>query len=313
MANDYEILLYYKYVTIDDPQELLKEHRELCTSLNLKGRIIIANEGINGTLEGTKDHTQKYIESLTQDERFRDIHFKRSKGTGNAFPKLKLKVRPEIVSLHLGEQDINPNQTTGKYLEPDELHEWFKQHKKFYIIDMRNDYEFEVGKFEGSILPNLKNFRDLQKNLPELEQYKDKTVLTVCTGGVRCEKASGFLVNNDFKDVYQLKGGIVTYMEKYPNQNFLGKLYVFDGRVVMGFNTDSPEHKVISSCSQCKKPSDNYIDCRHIHCKGHRHFLCCLECMKKEQNLYCSNNCYKADKEIISLSGSTKRASISFT
>ncbi len=313
MENNFEILLYYKYVVIDDPEELKNSQKKLCEELSLKGRIIVAYEGINGTVEGTKENTQKYIDTITRDPRFRDVHFKRSEGTGNAFPKLKVKVRPEIVSLHLGEKDINPNQITGKYLEPEELHKWFQEKNEFYIIDMRNDYEFEVGQFEGSIFPNLKNFRDLQKNLPQLELYKDKTVLTVCTGGVRCEKASGFLVENGFKDVYQLNGGIVSYMEKYPNQNFLGKLYVFDGRVVMGFNTDSPEHKVISSCSKCKKPSDNYLDCKYKHCKGHRHFLCCEECIETEENLYCSKNCFKADIENLDFVRSTKHASISFS
>lgn len=313
MTKSFEILLYYKYVRIDNPQYLLKEHKELCEQLGLKGRILIAPEGINGTVEGTVANTQKYIDTVTKDPRFSDIHFKRSVGTGNAFPKLKVKVRPEIVSLHLGERDIDPNKVTGKYLDPSELHEWFEQNKEFYIVDMRNDYEFEVGQFEGSIFPDLKNFRDLQKNLPQLELYKDKTVLTVCTGGVRCEKASGFLVENGFADVYQLKGGIVSYMEKYPNQHFLGKLYVFDGRVVMGFNTDSPEHKVISSCSKCQKPSDNYIDCRHKHCKGHRHFLCCEECLQTERNSYCSDTCYKEDSANISFVENSKHASISFS
>lgn len=313
MQNEFEILLYYKYIDIEDPEELLSTQRELCQKLGLKGRIIIAKEGINGTVEGTVENTKLYIKSITEDPRFADMHFKRSAGTGTAFPKLKIKVRPEIVSLHLGERDINPNKVTGKYLNPEELHEWFIQKKEFYIVDMRNDYEFEVGQFEGSIFPDLKNFRDLQKNLPQLELYKDKTVLTVCTGGVRCEKASGFLVENGFKDVYQLNGGIVSYMEKYPNQNFLGKLYVFDGRVVMGFNTDSPEHKVISSCSKCKKPSDNYIDCKYKHCKGHRHFLCCENCLQKTENLYCSNTCCKADSENIAFVENTKHASISFS
>lgn len=313
MAKDYEILLYYKYVDIDDPQQLLTSQKELCTQLNLKGRIIIAKEGINGTVEGLKPDTQKYIEELIKDTRFKDIHFKRSTGTGSAFPKLKIKIRSEIVSLHLGEKDVNPNDMTGTYLSPEELHHWFEQQKEFYIIDMRNDYEHEVGQFENSILPELKNFRDLSKELPKLEKYKDKTVLTVCTGGVRCEKASGYLVANGFQTVYQLYGGIVSYMEKYPNQNFLGKLYVFDGRVVMGFNTDSPEHKIISACSKCKNPSDNYTDCKYIHCQGHRHFISCTDCLQQEVNHYCSQTCYQLDNQNSSFIKTSKHASMSFT
>jgi UPF0176 protein len=293
--SDYQILLYYKYVGLKDPLEVTIKQREFCNEYNLKGRIIVANEGINGTIEGTKVSTEKYIEFMNSFPEFQEIHFKKSIGTGNAFPKLKVKVRPEIVSLHLGEEDINPREITGQYLEPEELHQWFQDDKEFYIVDMRNDYEFEVGQFEGSLLPSLKNFRDLPNVLEELKHLKGKTILTVCTGGVRCEKASGYLVNKGFKDVYQLKGGIVSYMEKYPNQNFLGKLYVFDGRVVMGFNTDSAEHKVISKCSKCGNKSDNYIDCKYLHCKGHRHFLCCLDCQSDSINMYCSKNCYELD------------------
>lgn len=294
----YQILLYYKYVHIDDPIGFMTEHRQLCEKLNLKGRIIIANEGLNGTVEGTVEDTEEYINELLRDDRFKDTHFKRSEGTGDAFPKLSIKVRKELVSAHLGDQDIDPNQVTGKHLKPEELHEWFQTGKKFYIIDMRNDYEYEIGQFEGSVLPNLKNFRDLPKELPKLEKLKGETVLTVCTGGVRCEKASGFLIQNGFNDVYQLDGGIVSYMEKYPNQNFLGKLYVFDGRVAMGFNTDDPNHKIISKCTKCQNPSDNYVDCEYLHCKGHRHYIACHDCLEKPIHHYCSKTCYdKAIKE----------------
>lgn len=295
MKNDWEILLFYKYSNISNPQELVLQQKDICNQLRLKGRIIIAKEGINGTLEGTKINTQKYIDDLTSNDHFKDIHFKRSPGTGKAFPKLKVKLRKEIVSAHLGEEDINPAELTGKYLEPKELHNWIEEGKKFYIIDMRNDYEYEVGHFKNSILPKLKNFRDLPKILPEIENIKSETILTVCTGGVRCEKASGYLITKGFKDTYQLNGGIVSYMEKYPNKDFLGKLYVFDNRVVMGFNLDDPEHQIIAKCSKCHSPSDNYVDCKYKHCKGHRHFLVCENCLTKKENSYCSDNCYRLD------------------
>jgi len=295
MTKDWEILLYYKYTNIDNPQELVIQQRAICTKLGLKGRIIIAKEGINGTLEGTKANTDKYINDLTSMHEFKDIHFKRSPGNGNAFPKLKVKLRDEIVSAHLGDDDVNPAEMTGKYLDPDELHKWIEEGKKFYIVDMRNDYEYEVGHFKGSILPNLKNFRDLPKILPEIENIKSETILTVCTGGVRCEKASGYLVSKGFKDTYQLNGGIVSYMEKYPNKDFLGKLYVFDNRVVMGFKIEDSEHQVISKCSKCQSASDNYVDCRYKHCKGHRHFLACQTCLEDEVNSYCSDDCYQLD------------------
>ncbi len=285
----YEILLYYKYTNIANPDEFCREHRLLCEQLGLKGRIIITSEGINGTVEGLRENTQKYIDVVTKDSRFTDMNFKRSEGTGNAFPKLSVKSRTEIVSAHLGDEDVNPNETTGKYLEAEQLHAWIHSDKEFYIVDMRNDYEHSVGFFKNSILPPLKNFRDLPKILPKLEHLKNKTVVTVCTGGVRCEKASGFLVTHGFKDVYQLHNGIVSYMEKYPNEDFLGKLYVFDGRVTMGFNSPSIPAVVVGRCRKCGKPSEHYVNCNQPSC--HDHFICCENCLSKNKQAFCNWKC----------------------
>ncbi len=286
----YQILLFYKYTTIKDPVAEIEIQRTLCERLNLKCRSIIAHEGLNVTLEGKVEDTEEYIKIMQADPRFKDIHFKRSPGTGSVFPRISIKIRAEIVTLGLGENDFSPTETTGKYLQAEELHDWIKSGKEFYIVDMRNDYEHAVGHFAGSILPKLGNFRDLPEVLTELESLKNKTVLTVCTGGVRCEKASGFLVKNGFKDVYQLFGGIVTYMEKYPNEDFHGLLYVFDGRVTMGFNVTDPSHVIVGECELCKTKTENYIDCKYIHCRGHRHILCCTDC-EATQGGYCSEDC----------------------
>ncbi len=289
--SKYQILLYYKYVTIPDAEALRLEQEALCKRLNLTGRIIVSKEGINGTVEGLVEDTNAYVEEMVKNPAFSDIHFKKSVGTGEAFPRLSIKVRSEIVSAHLDGDDLNPAEVTGKYLAAEELHEWFLSGKEFYIVDMRNDYEHKVGYFKGTIFAPFSNFRDLPKVLPALEHLKNKTILTVCTGGVRCEKASGFLVKHGFADVYQLFGGIVTYMEKYPNEDFKGKLYVFDNRVVMGFNTDDPKHEVVGACDKCGVKSDNYVDCNYLHCKGHRHFICCENCLEENGQAYCSDEC----------------------
>lgn len=288
------IILFYKYVRIDDPEYVMHEQRELCEALELTGRTIIAHEGINSTLEGETKSIKKYIEKMKADERFQDVNWKVSAGTGDAFPRLSIKVRDEIVSLHLGEDDIDPNKTTGKYLKAAELHEWIESGKKFVIVDMRNDYEHKVGYFEGSVLPDMKNFRDLPQILPDLRQYKNQTVVTVCTGGIRCEKASGYLVEQGFQDVYQLENGIVTYMEQYPNQNFKGKLYVFDGRTVMGFETDSPEHEIVGSCHHCGVTCDEYGDCGNLLC--HVHIVCCKDCRESDNTVFCSDTCREITK-----------------
>jgi UPF0176 protein len=273
---NYQVLLFYKYTHITDPEAVMLWQRELCERLDLKGRLIIAKEGLNVTLEGKVENTKQYMKELKRYPGFQEIDFKRSQGTGNAFDKLSVKVRPEVVTAGLGENDINPNEVTGKHISPEELHRLIHSDEEFYIVDMRNDYEHKAGYFKDSILAPIGNFRELPQVLNEISHLKDKKIVTVCTGGVRCEKASGFLVNSGFSDVSQLDGGIVSYMKMYPNEDFLGKLYVFDNRMVMGFHTDAPEHQVVGKCELCGKSSENYVNCSNIKC--HRHFICCAEC-----------------------------------
>ncbi len=308
MQSGYQILLFYKYVFIQNPEAVRDWLRSLCEKYSLRGRLIVATEGINITLEGKVSDTEAFIKAMEEDptsptgnSRFLAIHMKRSVGTGNAFPKLSVKVRPEIVSLHLGVCDVDPNVTTGVHLKPEELHQWIADKKEFYIVDMRNAYEHMIGKFAGSICPPMQNFRDLPKLLKTIEHLKEKTVLTVCTGGVRCEKASGYLITQGFKDVYQLDGGIVSYMEKYPNEDFEGKLYVFDARVAMGFYTDDPKHKVIGVCATCGTASENIVDCREFGCKGQ--FILCGACEKKQIEkrgyTHCVHNCHQVSRSPI--------------
>jgi UPF0176 protein len=275
----YQVLLYFFYGNLPDAAELTERHRLVMQGLGLTGRVIIAAEGINGTLEGTYENTEAFVEYLQRDPRFSTMHIKRSQGTGNAFPKLAVKLRGEIVGAHLRENDFNPATFTAPYITAEELHQSIHEKREFYILDMRNAYEHEVGHFAGSVLPPMRHFRHLPEMLPMLESLKDKVVVTVCTGGVRCEKASGFLLRNGFSEVYQLYGGIVTYMERYPNQDFKGKLYVFDGRVTMGFNTDSPEHVVIGRCDVCGAQSEEFVN--DDGSPDRRHFICCAACQAK--------------------------------
>jgi len=284
---DFVVLLFYKYVTIENPTEFLNDHRALCEQLGIKGRFVVAHEGLNGTCEGTPDSINEYVKILTNDPRFGDMHIKYSQGTGNSFPKLKIKVRPEIVSLGLGENDIDPNKITGIHLKPSELHSWFENGEDFEIIDMRNDYEHAVGHFPNSVLPKLKNFRDLPREIKNLKHLKDKKVLTVCTGGVRCEKASGYLKSQGFKTVYQLDGGMVSYMEQFPGQNFNGAMYSFDGRNVIDY--DQGNHEIIGRCVRCGNKTENYVDCKNESCHGQ--FLYCKDCLNKYGKIYCEDRC----------------------
>ncbi len=283
----FQVLLYYKYVKIENPKEVMTMQRELCEQLNLKGRIIIAKEGINGTVEGLIGDTKKYISAMSKSGLFKRIKFKKSVGTGQAFNKLIVKVRPEVVTARIA---VNPAEITGKYISVEKLHDWIEQKKEIYIVDMRNDYEYQSGHFENFIPSGIHNFFDLPDVLPKLEHLKNKTIVTVCTGGIRCEKASGFLLMNGFNDVYQLKDGIQTYMEKYPNEHFLGKLYVFDNRLTLGFNTVDPKHKIVGKCMECKEPCDTYVNCEYDIC--HFHHIRCNNCLDNELGLaFCKAEC----------------------
>ncbi len=285
----HQILLYYKYVHIDDPEAFAEVERKLCTELGLKGRILIAHEGINGTVEGTVETTETYVQELMKDERFSDIHIKRSVGTGVAFKKMFVRVRNEIVGTHF-DADINPTMGTSPYISAEELHTLIRSGEKIKIVDMRNDYEFKIGQFENSILPSLSNSRDLLEKIKELEPLKNERIITVCTGGVRCEKMSALLLKHGFTHVSQLHGGIVTYMEKYPNKDFKGKLYVFDDRISIGFQTESTEHEIIANCERCSAVSDNYINCNDTAC--HKQFICCASCVEAG-HLLCPAGCIK--------------------
>jgi UPF0176 protein len=282
---NYTVILFYKYVQIDNPQELMASQRVLCEKLDLKGRVLIAEEGINGTLEGESQNIERYIEKMREDSRFVDVEFKKSVGTGNAFPKLKIKVRPEIVTTKLG-KEIDPTKDTGIYLEPEELQKWYEEGRDFTIIDMRNDYEYASGYFEKSVPSGMKNFFELVNVPDEHASLKEKTVLTVCTGGVRCEKASAYLKYKGFKDVYQLHGGMHRYMEKFPNQNFKGTLYVFDNRMT----TDLGAHgrsEVVGVCVKCGDKTERYTNCAFDAC--HKQILQCQNC--SSEKIFCSEDC----------------------
>lgn len=292
--NSHEIIIFYKYTPIAEPERFRDFHRELCILLRLTGRVLIAKEGINGTLEGKSEHIAAYEKRMREEDgsegthgNFSDLWFKHSPGTGSAFPKLKVKVRDEIVTLGLGKEgDINPNQITGTHLKPEELKQWIDSGEDITIIDMRNDYEYKVGHFEGSINPKLDNFRDLAVTLPKLEHLKNKKVLTVCTYGVRCEKASGFLKAKGFNDVYQLDGGIGSYMKKYPGEDFNGSLFVFDNRMLERF-TD--EYRVVGKCERCGEKSEEFTNCRNTEC--HKKMIVCLSCKREVGEIMCSNQC----------------------
>lgn len=274
-----KILLYYKYVPVPDPAAETEAHRALARSLDLKGRILIGNEGINGTCSGTEENVEKYKAALNAHPLFSGIVFKESDHPTHAFKKLFVRLRPEVVTLR---SDVVA-QDAAPYITPIELHEALERGEKLVLIDMRNDYEAEIGRFRNAVTLPIKYFRDLPDYMPNLEQYANRRVVTYCTGGIRCEKASALLKKHGFSDVRQLEGGIVKYCEAFPNGHFDGSLFVFDERRSMRF--PGARLTYVSQCSYCKRDSDRHVDCRDDLC--HALFVCCEECQGKHGG-YCT-------------------------
>ncbi len=276
-----QVLLFYKYVTIADPDGLADSIREQCTQLSLLGRILVAEEGINGTVEGVKENTEAFASWLHAIPFLEDMQIKRSEGDGKAFPKLKVKVREEIVGTRFPKH-VDPRVQTGTHLQPEQLRQWYEQGEDFVVVDMRNSYEYISGRFKKSIDPGMQNSRDLPQVIDTITPFKEKKVLTVCTGGVRCEKMSAYLLAEGFKDVYQLDGGMHTYMERYPGQDFEGTLYTFDGRKVMDFGGN---RTIVGRCDYCSKPTERYVNCKNDTCN--MHYLSCEECMVEDRVRAC--------------------------
>ena len=290
----FQVLLFYKYVAIEKPEELKASYLLLCEKHQLKGRTIIAHEGINSTLEGTRENTEKFLQEFLQDTRFSDMQIKRSVSEGKSFPRLSVKVRNEIVGTRFP-KEVDPTKKTGIYLKPEELREWYEKGKDFVVVDMRNSYEFESGHFKNSIDPGMTASRELPEKIATIkEQVKDKPVLTVCTGGVRCEKMSAYLLHEGFKDVYQLDGGMHSYMEKYPGKDFLGTLFTFDDRLVMDFGG---KREVIGKCKRCNALNEQYQNCANAECN--MLFLICNDCMSSEGPGFCSEKCEKSTARVV--------------
>ncbi|GIP39382.1 UPF0176 protein YbfQ [Paenibacillus sp. J31TS4] len=284
----YQILLYYKYVTIADPETFTREHLAYCKELGLKGRILIASEGINGTISGTVEQTEQYMRDMHANPLFADMVFKVDEAEEHAFRKMFVRHKKELVTLRY-EKPLDPNVVSGKRLSPKEFHDYL-QRDDVIVIDGRNDYEYDLGHFRNAIKPTVETFKEfpewIRKNMAE---HKDKPVLTYCTGGIRCEKLTGILLEEGFQDVYQLDGGIVTYGKdpEVKGRLFDGKCYVFDERISVPIN-QTDEDVVVGRCYHCGTPADHYINCADDTC--HRQHIVCEAC-EEEHHGYCSPSC----------------------
>ncbi len=273
----YIVILFYCFVDITDPQALVDAHKIKATELGLKGRLLVAEEGINGTFEGTPEAVRAYTAFLKSDPRFAHILVKESAGTGHAFPRLTIKVRKEVVTLGAGRFDVAKE--TAPELAVGDLQKWYESGEDFVVLDLRNDYEIASGRFDKTVDPGLANFRDLPGKLESLKDLKDKKVVTVCTGGIRCEKATCLLKREGFSDVYQLKDGIHTYMQQYPGEHFKGTLFVFDDRMTTRV-VPTENISIVGTCTFCNTQTEQY--CNDDSVRPSRKILCCDACYARE-------------------------------
>jgi UPF0176 protein len=264
----YPVILFYKYIAIADADTFAAEQRELCSSLGLKGRILIASEGINGTLAGPAEAIDRYTAALRADDRFADIEIKISAGDARTFPKLVVKVRAEIVTLNAGA--ITPDK--DNQLSPAEWKRMMEENPDAVALDIRNRFESDAGKFENAVVCDIEHFRELPQYVDRLQSLKDKTVLMYCTGGIRCEKASALFRSQGFKNVFQLHGGIAAYQQEFGNEHWQGECFVFDQRMTVRVEEGLVQ---VGRCAHSGRATSRFVNCLHDPC--HRLFILSAE------------------------------------
>lgn len=289
-----KILLYYKFTPLSDPEAVKLWQKTLTDSLNLRGRILVSSQGINGTVGGDMDDLKAYIKATKQHEGFKDIVFKWSDGGREDFPRMSVKHRRELVGFQNSdaEFDVDENGVVdgGVHLKPKQVHELIEQFGDDVVFfDGRNEHEAKIGKFKDAIVPNTNTSRDFIAEL-ESDKYddiKDKKVITYCTGGIRCEVISAMMKKRGFKDVYQIDGGIVKYGEAYGDDGLWeGSLRVFDNRMTMDF---SDHAKTIGECTHCGGKTSNFENCAFANCNDL--VLICEDCKQNPDLLFHTEVC----------------------
>jgi UPF0176 protein len=287
----FKVLLFYKYVNVLNPEHIVQHHLDWCLKHDIKGRVFFAKEGVNGTVSGATESIEKYKSHLKSYPQFSDLWFKEDDAAECAFKKMHVRLKNEIVRGNLTDVSI---ENGGKRLNPEELLDFYNGGKDFIIIDARNWYESKIGKFRNAITPQIKNFREWKEVVDkDLQKYKNKTVVTYCTGGIRCEKASAYMIENGFKDVYQLDGGIFHFIKKFPDTYWQGGMFVFDERRVVNPNTKD-DAKYVAGCHFCGKPTSYYINCHNVDCD--KIIISCHDC-KIDNEYCCSDECRKSENK----------------
>ncbi len=286
-----KIVLFYVFTPLADPEAVKLWQHTLAESLGLKGRVIVSKDGINATIGGDIFDVKKYVRATRSYEPFKKADIKWSNGEGDDFPRLSVKVRPELVTFGT-DDEITVTEAGveggGEHLKPGALHKLLDERgDEVVFFDGRNAMEAQIGKFRDAIVPETDTTRDFIDEIEsgKYDDLKGKPVVTYCTGGIRCEVLSVLMKNRGFEEVYQLDGGIVRYGETFGNTGYWdGSLYVFDKRMHVEFG-DGAES--IGHCVACEKPTPNFVNCANLDCR--QQYLRCEDCTEKNRQPYCSD------------------------
>ena len=251
--NKYKIISFYKFIDIDSPQSLQDRFYIFCKKSKILGTLIIANEGINGMLAGQESKIDEISEKLFELRLDRD-DIKISFSEIKPFNRLRIKPKKEIISLGSPEKS-NPNKLVGKHVKPKDWNQLLDK-KDVILVDTRNCFETSIGTFDGALVPNINTFKEFPGFLKTLEGQKEKKIAMFCTGGIRCEKVTSYMLEVGFKKVFHLKGGIVKYLETVPESEskWEGECFVFDNRVTVEHGMKAGTYV---TCNACGEPLNN--------------------------------------------------------
>lgn len=251
-SNSITIIAFYKFVNLPNFKELRPKFLDFCKAKEIKGTILLSEEGINGTISGLHHNIEAVLQFLKTHSELNDLNYKTSYNNKHPFFRLKIKLKKEIVTL--GIPNINPNKQVGEYVEPQDWNKLISD-PEVLTIDTRNKYEVQIGSFKNAINPKTNTFREFPRyfaeNFNNIDQ--NKKIAMYCTGGIRCEKSTAYLLQLGFKHVYHLKGGILNYLEKINNEDSLwqGECFVFDNRIGVDHKINKGEHRM---CYGCRYP-----------------------------------------------------------
>ena len=284
-----KVILFYRFTPLADPAAIRLWQQNLCESLALRGRILISPHGINGTLGGPLANMKKYVKATRAYPGFRALEIKWSEGTGADFPRLRVRVRDEVVSFgapHELRVDEHGVIGGGQRLAPHELHELVERRgEEVVFFDARNAFEAAIGRFKNAVVPDVETTRDFVELFDRgtCDHLKNRPIVTYCTGGVRCEVLSALMVARGFSEVYQVDGGVARYGQEYGNDGLWeGSLFVFDERLTYDFADDAT---VLGRCDHCAAPTSHYYNCGSLSCRAL--ILLCDECATRQTSLTC--------------------------